>query len=181
MWIDEAAKQLGASVRWLPFELHPDTPLEGAPKPFTDAQWPAVRERLLSLAQRVGLPMNPPRNNVNSRLALEMGELVRSVSGDDALARFHHDVSRAFFVANENIANVDVIAKHAASYGVEATLVQEAWRDHRFASAIDDSMRASARAGVNGVPAFGWPGGHATSGMMEPDRIIAILRATQPS
>jgi predicted DsbA family dithiol-disulfide isomerase len=180
VWIEQAAKELGASVKWMPFELHPDTPLEGAPKPFTDEQWPAIRERLLSIAARVGLPMNPPRDNVNSRLALEAGELVRSVSGDEVLAKFHHAVSRAFFVDNENIGSLAVIAKIAANFGVAEPALQAAWSDHRYASAIDDSMRAAALARVSGVPAFGWPGTRATSGMMEPDSIVKILTATKP-
>jgi predicted DsbA family dithiol-disulfide isomerase len=181
VWIDQAAKELGASVKWMPFELHPDTPLEGAPKPFTDEQWPAIRERLLSIAARVGLPMNPPRDNVNSRLALEAGELVRSVSGDEALATFHHAVSRAFFVDNENIGNFDVIAKYASQYGVDTAKLREAWADHRFAPLIVESMRAAAMSRVSGVPAFGWPGTRATSGMMEPEAIVQILTATKPA
>ena len=37
-------------------------------------------------------------------------------------------------------------------------------------------MRAAMAAGVTGVPAFGWPGSHAISGMMEPQRIVAMLQ-----
>ena len=59
MWVDQAAKTIGASTLWLPFELHPDTPPEGADKPFTDEQWPAIRERLLGIAERVGIPIEP--------------------------------------------------------------------------------------------------------------------------
>ncbi|GAC1425943.1 MAG: DsbA family oxidoreductase [Candidatus Velthaea sp.] len=177
MWVEQAAKMLGVSTRWVPFELHPDTPPHGADKPFTDAQWPAVRERLLGLAERVGLPMNPPRRNANSRLALETGELVREIAGDDASAAFHHAVSRAFFVDGANIADIELIAQHAASFGVDAVAVRDAWTTHRFAPAIDASMRAAAEAHVTGVPAFGWPGTRATSGMMEPDSIVAVLNS----
>jgi predicted DsbA family dithiol-disulfide isomerase len=177
VWVEEAARTLEARTRWLPFELHPETPPEGADKPFTDEQWPAVRERMLNLAQRVGVPIVPPRRNVNSRLALETGELVRERAGDDASAAFHHAVSRAFFVGSANIADPAVIAAAAAVFGVDAAAVDEAWREHRYATAIRDSMRAAAEAGVNGVPAFGWPNGRATSGMMEPEKIVAILQA----
>jgi predicted DsbA family dithiol-disulfide isomerase len=180
VWVDQAANELGAATRWLPFELHPGTPATGADKPFTDAQWPAVRERLLHLAQRVGLPMNPPRRNVNSRLALETGELVRERAGDDASAAFHHAVSSAFFVAGADIADMAVIAQHAAASGVDAAAVEDAWKRRAYAPAIRASMEAAAAAGVNGVPAFGWPGMRATSGMMEPDRIVAILQARRP-
>jgi len=156
--------------------LHPDTPPEGAPKPFSDAQWPAIEQRLRTLAERVGLPINPPRRNVNSRLALETGELVRARHGDAAAAALHHALSRAFFVDGADIADLGIVAGHAAACGVDDSDVRAAWASHAYAGAIDDSMRSAFAAGVTGVPAFGWPGSRAVSGMMEPQRIVGILR-----
>jgi hypothetical protein len=37
---EQAARELQADLRWLPFEIHPDTPPEGAPKPFSLEEWP---------------------------------------------------------------------------------------------------------------------------------------------
>jgi predicted DsbA family dithiol-disulfide isomerase len=162
-------------TRWLPFELHPDTPPEGADKPFTDAQWPAIRARLIGIAERVGIPIEPPRRNANSRLALETMELVRARQGDDAAASFHHAVSRAFFVDGADVANPVLIATQAEALGVTAADVATAWETHAFASAVDASIRVSRAAGVRGVPAYGWPGEAAISGMMEPERIVEAL------
>lgn len=162
-------------TRWLPFELHADTPPEGADKPFTDAEWPAIRERLVGLASSAGLPIDPPRRNANSRLALETMELVRARKGDDAAAKFHHAVSRAFFVDHANIADPAVIAAKAAEVGVAPDEVEAARKEHAFAPAVDASIAASRRAGVRGVPAYGWPGARAVSGMMEPEHIVEVL------
>lgn len=162
-------------THWLPFELHPDTPASGAPKPFSDEQWPAIERRLRMLAAKVGVPIEPPRRNANSRLALETGELVRARAGDEASAAFHHAVSRAFFAEGDDIADLAVVARHAAPFGISENDVREASVSHAYAGAIDDSMRAAMAAGVTGVPAFGWPGSHAISGMMEPQRIVAVL------
>jgi len=162
-------------TRWLPFELHADTPAEGADKPFTDAQWPAIRERLVGLARNVGLPIDPPRRNANSRLALETMELVRARKGDDLAAAFHHAVSRAFFVDRANIADLAVIAGAASALGVAPDEVEAAWKNHAYAGAVNASIAASRRAGVRGVPAYGWPGTPAISGMMEPAQIVEAL------
>ena len=164
------------ATRWLPFELHPDTPSEGAPKPFSDVQWPAVERRLRMLAHEVGVPIDPPRRNVNSRLALETGELVRARAGDESSAAFHHAVSRAFFVDGADIADLRVIADLAAAFGISEDDIRAARMSHAYAGAIDTSMRAASAAGVTGVPAFGWAGSHAVSGMMEPQRIVAVLQ-----
>jgi predicted DsbA family dithiol-disulfide isomerase len=128
------------------------------------------------LAAQVGMPIEPPRRNANSRLALETGELVRARAGDEASAAFHHAVSRAFFVDGADIGDVAVVAHHAVPFGISEDDVRAAWTSHAYAGTIDDSMRAAMAAGVTGVPAFGWPGSHAISGMMEPQRIVAILQ-----
>jgi predicted DsbA family dithiol-disulfide isomerase len=128
------------------------------------------------LAERVGLPIDPPRRNANSRLALETMELVRSRAGDDAAANFHHAVSRAFFVDGANVADLGLIVAEAAAFDVSKHDVEEAWQNHEFAAAVDASIAASRAAGVRGVPAYGWPGRRAISGMMEPDQIVAALR-----
>jgi predicted DsbA family dithiol-disulfide isomerase len=162
-------------TRWLPFELHPEVPPEGADKPFSDDEWPMVRARMIGLAERVGLPIDPPRRNSNSRLALETMELVRSRAGDDAAASFHHAVSRAFFVDRANVADMGLITAEAAAYGIAKHDVETAWQTHAFAGAVDAAIAASRAAGVRGVPAYGWPGRRAISGMMEPEAIIAAL------
>lgn len=159
----------------MPFELHPETPLAGAPKPFSDEQWPAIEERLRAIARQVGLPIEPARRNVNSRLALEMGELVRARAGDAASAAFHHAISRAFFVDGADIADIAIVARVAADAAITEAEIRSAWASRSFAHAIDASMHAASVAGVTGVPAYGWAGSHAISGMMEPQRAIAML------
>jgi predicted DsbA family dithiol-disulfide isomerase len=128
------------------------------------------------LARQVGVPIEPPRRNVNSRLALEVGELVRARAGDESSAAFHHAVSRAFFVDGADIADLEVIAKLGASFGANEEDIRAAWTSHEYAGAIESSMLAARAAGVTGVPAFGWPGARAVSGMMEPQRIVELLQ-----
>jgi len=153
-------------------------PPEGADKPFPDSEWPSVRARLIGLAERVGLPIDPPRRNANSRLALEAMELVRARAGDDAAANFHHAVSRAFFADGANVADLGLIVAEAAAFGVARHDVETAWKNHEFAAAVDASIAASRAAGVRGVPAYGWPGRRAISGMMEPEQIVRALSTT---
>ena len=135
-----------------------------------------IRARLIGLAERVGLPIDPPRRNANSRLALETMELVRSRAGDDAAANFHHAVSRAFFVDGANVADPELIVLEAAAFGILKYDVERAWQNHEFAEAVDASVAASRAAGAQGVPAYGWPGRRAISGMMEPEQIVRALQ-----
>lgn len=176
MWAEEAARELGATLRWLPFELHPETPPEGAPKPFPPEAWPQIRARLERLAESVGLPIDPPSRNFNSRFALETAELIRQQRDDEASAAFHHDVSRAFFVERADISKAGVVIPIAERHGVGAADVESAWKERRFAWTVDDFIEQAHMAGVTGVPAMAWPSRPAVVGMMPPQDLIARLR-----
>jgi predicted DsbA family dithiol-disulfide isomerase len=167
---------LQADLRWLPFEIHPETPPEGAPKPFPPEAWPQVRARLERLGREVGLPIDPPQRNVNSRFALETAELVRTEKGDDAVGAFYHEVSRAFFTEHADISKHEVIAPIAGRFGIYASEVEAAWRERRFSPSLDAFIEEAHKAGVTGVPAIAWPHRRAILGMMPAPDLVARLR-----
>lgn len=165
-----------ADLRWLPFEIHPETPPEGAPKPFPPEAWPQVRARLERLGREVGLPIDPPQRNVNSRFALETAELVRAEKGDDAAGAFYHDVSRAFFTEHADISKREVIVPIAGRFGISASEVEAAWRERQFSPSVDAFIEEAHKAGVTGVPAMAWPHHRAILGMMPAPDLVARLR-----
>ncbi len=169
-----------AHLRWLPFEIHPETPAEGAPKPFAPEDWPKVRARLERLGREVGLPIDPPKRNVNSRFALETAELVRAQKDDDAAGAFYHDVSRAFFTEHANISKREVIVPIAERFGISASDVEVAWRERRFFPTVDAFIEEAHVAGVTGVPAMGWPHRRAIVGMMPTADLVVRLRNEAP-
>ncbi len=169
-----------ADLRWLPFEIHPETPPAGAPKPFPPEDWPQVRARLERLAREVGLPIDPPKHNVNSRFALETAELVRVQKGDHAASAFYHDVSRAFFTEHADISKREVIVPIAARFGISASDGEADWRERRFSPAVDAFIEEARMAGVTGVPAMGWPHRRARVGMMPAADLVVRLRNEAP-
>jgi predicted DsbA family dithiol-disulfide isomerase len=171
---------LRADLRWLPFELHPETPPEGAPKPVSPEDWPRVRARLERLGREVGLPIDPPERNVNSRFALETAELVRGGRGDGAAGTFYHEVSRVFFTERADISKRDVIVPIAERFGISASDVEAAWRERRYSSTVDAFIGDALAAGVTGVPAMGWPRGRAIVGMMPAADLVVRLQHETP-
>lgn len=123
----------------------------------------------------VGLPIDPPSRNYNSRFALETAELIRAENGDDASATFHHEVSRAFFTQQADISQPATIVPIAERYGLSGAIVERAWNEHRYAAAVDDFIGAAYRAGVSGVPAMAWPNRMAVVGMQAPDNLVLLL------
>jgi predicted DsbA family dithiol-disulfide isomerase len=128
------------------------------------------------LAREVGLPIDPPERNVNSRLALETVELVRARSGDDQAGAFHHAVSRAFFAERADISRVGVVAPIAGRFGIDASSVESAWHERRFSPTVDTFIKEAYAAGVTGVPAMAWPHRFAITGMMPASELVARLR-----
>jgi predicted DsbA family dithiol-disulfide isomerase len=128
------------------------------------------------LGQEIGLPIDPPKRNVNSRFALETAELLRAREGDDAVGVFYQDVSRAFFTKHADISKHDVIVPTAERFGISAPEVEAAWNEHRFSPAVDMFMKEGHMAGVTGVPAMGWPHRHAVVGMMPAAKLARLLR-----
>jgi predicted DsbA family dithiol-disulfide isomerase len=135
-----------------------------------------VRARLERLAAEVGLPIDPPNRNVNSRFALETAELVRAQKGDSAAGAFYHDVSRAFFAEHGDISKREIIIPIAGRFGTAASDVDAAWCERRFSPAVKASIGEARFAGVTGVPAMGWPHRRAIVGMMPAADLVDRLR-----
>ena len=127
------------------------------------------------MAAAVGLPIDPPDRNFNSRFALETAELIREKGGDAEAGAFHHDVSRAFFVERADISKAEIVAPIAERHDVTAADVEKAWAERRFAWNVDSFVEAAHAAGVTGVPAMGWPGRFAVMGMRQPDDLVTLL------
>jgi predicted DsbA family dithiol-disulfide isomerase len=132
------------------------------------------------LGKAVGLPIDPPKRNVNSRFALETAELVRAKQSDAAVGMFYQDVSRVFFTEHADITKRAVILPIAERFGISGSDVDVAWNDHRFSAAVDLFMQEGHLAGVTGVPAMGWPHRRAIIGMMPAADLVRRLRNEAP-
>lgn len=129
------------------------------------------------MGREVGLPIDPPNRNVNSRFALETAELVRAQKGDDPAGAFHRDVSRAFFTERADISKAEVIVPITARFGVSAEDVETAWRERRFSPTVEAFIKEGYMAGVTGVPAMAWPHRRAVVGMMPPAELVRRLHS----
>lgn len=131
------------------------------------------------MGREVGLPIDPPKRNVNSRFALETAELVRAKKDDAAAGVFYHDVSRAFFTEHADISKREAIIAIAQRFGITASDVEIAWRERRFSPTVDAFIKEGHMAGVTGVPAMGWPHRRAIVGMMPAADLVVRLSASE--
>jgi predicted DsbA family dithiol-disulfide isomerase len=144
---------LGATVTWLPFDLHPEYPEEGIPRAqLLERYGPEMTERMHRFFGARGLDYNPHPDVVpNSMRALQLAELGRDLGrhGD-----VHERLMTAYWSEARDIGDVDVLRTLAAELALPARDVEEVLTGDRYRERIEDATRQAVSIGANAVPAF---------------------------
>jgi predicted DsbA family dithiol-disulfide isomerase len=146
-------RQLGATVTWLPFDLHPEYPPEGLPREQLIARYgPEMTNRVRAFFAARGLDYNPNPDVVpNSMRAQQLTELARELGRHEAV---HDRIMDAYWSEAQDIGNVDVLRRLAVELELPADDVEEVLTTDRYRDEIVDSTRQAASVGANAVPAF---------------------------
>ena len=149
-WLE---REHGATVEWLPFDLHPEYPPEGIPREELRRRYPEdVHERTRQMVEATGLAYNPPPDVVpNSRQALELTELAREKGLHDEV---HTRLMHAYWTEARNIGDTDTLLDLVAEAGLDREEAAAALADRRHASRVDASTAQAQQAGINAIPAF---------------------------
>ena len=126
-------ERFGATVEWLPFDLHPEYPPEGVPRN------PERAARGAELFERYDLTYNPPPVSPRSLDAQRLAEHARS---QGLYLPFFERTMDAYWAEAQDIGDHAVLRVLAAETGVEGA---------------DEVVRSTAAAhsmGINGIPAF---------------------------
>ena len=146
-------RQLGASVTWLPFDLHPEYPPEGLPREQLIARYgPGVTERMRQFFAARGLEYNPNPDVVpNSLRALQLTELGRELGRHRDV---HDRLMDAYWSEARDLGDPDVLRRLAAELELPARDVEEVLAGDRYRDRVRDSTRQAVSFGANAVPAF---------------------------
>jgi predicted DsbA family dithiol-disulfide isomerase len=145
--VDRLVTEGRVAVSWLPFELHPEAPLEGSPMPERiRGAW----GRLEAVAADVGLTMKRPDRVINSRLALSTAEFARERGKYDevreALTKAHWDGTAQL----DRIADLQRIASDA---GLDPEGLAAELAAHRYEAVLDRHRADAESVGINAIPA----------------------------
>lgn len=142
----------GATVTWLPFDLHPEYPPEGRPRSDLRRRFGEdVDDRMRAVFERNGLVFNPPEVTPNSRTALRLSELARDHGLHDAL---HDRLMDASWRDGESVGDHDVLRAHAAAVGLPPDDVERVLAGDDYGPRVAASTAQAASIGINGIPAF---------------------------
>ena len=144
-------ERFGATVEWLPFDLHPEYPPEGIPREQLVARYgPDGMARTRAFFEQHGLEYNPNPDVVpNSMRALRLTEHARA---QDLHERFHNRLMDAYWAEAQDIGDPDVLRALAAEVGVEGA--DEVLATDAYADDVRRSTEEAHAIGINGIPAF---------------------------
>jgi predicted DsbA family dithiol-disulfide isomerase len=131
-----------AEITWAPFDLHPEYPPEGVPRP------PSTGEMEARFADH-GLVYNPPPIRASSLKALRLAEHARGQGLFDPL---HTRLFDGYWAEAQNIGDPEVLRGLAADAGLEGA--DEVLETDAYIDLVRSSTAQAVAAGVTGVPAF---------------------------
>ena len=139
-------------MTWLPFELHPEAPVEGMPfeQYFGRGRSEQMRGRLQAVAAQVGIVMEQRDVIINSRRALGAAEFARE---HGKFAEMHLALLMAHWELTGRLENIDDLVRIGAGVGLDATELRKAIEEDRYAPVIDANRREAESVGINAIPA----------------------------
>lgn len=166
-------------IAWVPFELHPEAPVEGIPFEayFGRARSDQMQSRLQSVAAEVGLKMESRDVIINSRRALGAAEFAREKGKYDEM---HHALFRAHWELTGRLENIDDLVQIGAGIGLDPAELREAIEGGRYEALIDESRREAESVGINAIPAHVFGGRYLVVGAQPYEIFQQVLeRMTQ--
>jgi predicted DsbA family dithiol-disulfide isomerase len=158
----------------VPFELHPEAPVEGIPfeayfgRPRSDQ----MRSHLQSVAADVGLTMESRDVIINSRRALGAAEFAREKGKFDEM---HHALFKAHWERTARLENVDDLVEVGAGVGLDREELRLAIEGDRFEPVIDESRREAESVGINAIPAHVFGGRYLVVGAQPYETFQRVL------
>ena len=139
-------------MTWLPYELHPEAPVEGIPRDtyFRGARYEHMRSHLETIASEVGLTMKQRDVIINSRRALGAAEFAREHGRFDAM---HHALLKAHWEGTGRLEDVDDLVRIGTEVGLDAAALRAALDEDRYAALIDENRAEAESLGINAIPA----------------------------
>lgn len=180
--IDDLARAQQLDVRWVPFQLRPDMPREGAEwKPYAAEKFggeQGMRRAFQHVEQyacnddlcfRFDDVASAPNTVDAHRVILLAGE--RGVQTPVALS-----VMKGYFEEGADLRDPDVLVALAERGGLASDDARALLASDRFRTEVDEAQRAAARAGVQGVPFYVLAEQYAVSGAQPKATMLQALR-----
>jgi predicted DsbA family dithiol-disulfide isomerase len=168
-------------VAWVPFELHPEAPVEGIPREayFGRGRSEQMRTHLQAVAAEVGLAMESREVLINSRRALGAAEFARE---HGKFEEMHHALFKAHWELTGRLEDVDDLVAIGEGIGLDGAGLRSAIEDGRYEQLLDQTRLEAESVGINAIPAHVFGGRYLVLGAQPYEVFRQVLDriATQP-
>jgi len=145
--VDRLVAEGKVEASWLPFELHPEAPLEGSRMPERiRGAW----GRLETVAAEVGLTMKRPDRVINSRLALSTAEFARDHGKYDEV---RVALTKAHWEGTAQLDRVEDLRRVVADAGLDPDALERELDAGRYEALLDQHRADAESVGINAIPA----------------------------
>ncbi|WEK47503.1 MAG: DsbA family oxidoreductase [Candidatus Andeanibacterium colombiense] len=189
--LKELEGEIDVEIRWMPFELNPDMPLEGrsqaehlaAVYDRSEEEVAEMRARLLEVAQAAGFPMayegeggGPTPMMWNTFEAHKLLRWALTVEGMEAQTALSLALFRAHFQQRRQIGKRSVLLDVAENLGFDRRELEEALDEEALGIAVRLEEQRAREANITSVPSFIVNGRYLIPGAQEPEVYRETLR-----
>lgn len=171
MRVDRLVAEGLVALTWLPFELHPEVPREGAPLP---ARIAAARGRVEAMGAEVGLVMKHRDRMINTRLALSTAEFARERGKYDEV---HLALMKAHWEGTAELDRMEDLQRVVAAAGLDRDQLKRDLEAGRYEALLDQHRKDAESVGINAIPAHVIGQRYLLLGAQPYDAFIEVLDA----
>ncbi len=151
--------ELNFDVRWHPFQLNPDVPMEGVDRETYYREKFGDGSRIKAMVdqlKRVGdeLEIAFDFEAIKIQPNTQLSHCLISVAQGPAQSTVKEGILSAFFEQGRDIGSADVLLQVAAEVGIDANLAAAAMEDPALGKAVSTGSEQARNMGINGVPTF---------------------------
>mgnify|MGYP005839594029 CR=1 FL=1 len=168
-------------IRWRPYQLAPELPVEGmarddylAAKFGASEQAAAIFDRIAEEGRSEGIAFRFDRI-ARAPNTLDSHRLIRWAGTADCQDAVVEDLFRAYFTDGRDISDHDVLSGIAARNGMDGPLVARLLAEDRDRDLVSDEVSTARRLGISGVPTFIFDSALAVSGAQPPKALLAAM------
>ena len=155
MRVERLRQAFAIEIVYRHFPLHPDTPAAGLTLEQLFAgrniDIPAAKQQMSQLMADEGLPYGPRTKTYNSRFAQELAKWAEPQANGE---KIHGALFRAYFVGNQNLAELDNLVVIADEIGLSAAEARAALEERHFRKAVDAEWQRCRDMRITSVPTF---------------------------
>eukprot|EP01013_Petalomonas_cantuscygni_P035298 TRINITY_DN6366_c0_g1_i1.p2 TRINITY_DN6366_c0_g1~~TRINITY_DN6366_c0_g1_i1.p2 ORF type:complete len:204 (+),score=10.31 TRINITY_DN6366_c0_g1_i1:167-778(+) len=152
------------TVKWHPFMLRPNTPVEGVPKPPQTPGNPRVGERLKQAGREVGIDFTGRCDRApNTTLGHVLLDHALAVAGPAKQNEVQERIFQAYFTDGA-FPDAHILTSIASASGLDAATAAQTLADPAAISRVQEMCARNTRAAPSGVPSFYINGRFAFSG-----------------